>query len=71
MAMIHPIYRKLYALYYEERIPDNDRITPEWLGGILRELQPRAIYTRIKSPDLVIFTDAATSAMIMASDVFR
>ena len=70
-AMIQPLYRKLYARYYDESISDIDRITLEWRSGLLKALRPRAIFPRNNSPDIVIFTDAATTTMIMASVVFR
>ena len=70
-AMMHPIYRKLYGYYYDNSISDVGRITLEWRLGLLKSLRPRAIYPRNNSPDIDISTDAATTAMIMASVVFR
>ena len=70
-AMMQPLYRKLYGYYYDESTPDVDRVALEWRSGLLKALQPRAIYPRNNSPDIVIFADAATTAMIMASVVFR
>ena len=70
-AMMHPIYRKLYGYYYDNSISDVDRISQEWRTGLLKALRPRAIYPRNNSPGIVISTDAATTAMIMDSLVFR
>ena len=70
-AMIHPLYRKLYGLYYDPSISDGNRITLEWWPGPLKPLRPRANYPRANSQDIVIFTDTDTATVIMASVVFR
>ena len=69
--MVHPLYRKLYGCYYDESLSDVDRITMEWRSCLLTALRPRTIYPRNNSPGVVIFTDAATTAMIMAIVIFR
>ena len=65
------MYRKLYGYYYDESLSDVDLVTMEWRSGLLKALRPRAIYPRNNSPDIVIFTDAATTTMIMEGVVFR
>ena len=70
-AATQQLYRKLYGYYYDNSISDVGRITLEWRLGLLKSLRPRAIYPRNNSPDIDISTDAATTAMIMASVVFR
>ena len=68
---MHPLYRKLYGYYYDDSLSDADRITLEWRPVLLKALRPRTIYPRNNSPGIAIFTDAATTAMIMAIVVFR
>ena len=70
-ALIRPLYRKLYGYYYDGSISGPGRIILQWWSGLLKALRPRTIYPRKSSPDIVIFTDAATTTMIMASVVFR
>ena len=69
MATIHLLYRELYGLCYDPSISESDRITSEWRSGLLKSLLQRAIYPRANSQDIVIFTDAATTTVIMASAV--
>ena len=63
---VHPIYRKLYAAYYQPILTDSDRITLSRRGGVLSKQHRRAASKRNPFPDFIIYTDAAASAMIMS-----
>ena len=67
--MIQPLYRKLYAAYYQPLLSDRDRIALSRRAGILLKQQRRAAARHPPFPDVIIYTDAATGAMIMASIV--
>ena len=71
LATTQPLYRKLCGRYYDRSISEGCPITSGWRSGHLKALRPRTISPRTNSPCVVIVDDATTSAMIMASVVFR
>ena len=64
--MAHPLYRKLYAAYYQPTLTDQARIALPWRTGVLSKQHRRAAPRRKPFPDFTTYTDAATSTMIMA-----
>ena len=61
-----PLYRKLHAAYYRSILTDRGRITPSRRVGVLSKQHQRAASRHKPFPDFIIYSDAATSAMIMA-----
>ena len=62
--MGRPLYRKLYAAYYQPFLTDLGRIAPACRAGLFPEQQRRAAPRR-PFPGAIIYKDAATSTMIM------
>ena len=69
-AMMQPLYRKCYADYYDPDISGQMILNFQWWADIVRHAKPRTIYPRRKTPQMVIYTDAATETMVMAANVF-
>ena len=69
--MMQPLYRKLYAPYYDRAISDSDRIILEWWAELPLRIRPRPPITQKEFPDWIIYSDAATSTRIMACVVIN
>ena len=69
-AMMHRLYRKLYAGFYSATLTEGDLVNLDWWDGLLRSVRPRIIYPRRSTPQKVAITDAATETMIAAAIVF-
>ena len=70
-AMMQPLYRKLYAPYYDATISDSDRIVLEWWAELLLRIRPRSPITRKDYPDWIVYSDAVAITRIVECVVFR
>ena len=70
-GMMQPLYRKANAAYYQPEITNADRLVLEWWTAMLREAGPRRVVSHNPIPDKIVYTDAATETMIIASVVFE
>ena len=68
-VVVQPLYRKQYAAYYQPLLSDHGRIALSWWVGALSKQDRRAASRHKAFSDVIIYTDAATSTMIMASIV--
>ena len=63
--MALPLYRKQYAAYYQPLISIHDRIALSWRVGVLSKQHRRAASRHKAFPDVIIYTAAAASTLIM------
>ena len=66
-AMLKPLYTKLRAHPYTEVISPCEAGVPEWWAASIRSSVPRAVELHPTTPDVIIYTDAATSTRILAA----
>ena len=69
-ATTQPLYRKVNAGRYQPALSDSDIWILRLRTGLLRSIRPRIVYPRRSTPQKIIYTDAATSAQIIAAVVF-
>ena len=67
---MQPLYRKQNAAFYQPDLSPADRMIFEWWAALLRDCRPRRVISHSPFPDKIIYTDAATETMILASLVF-
>ena len=68
--MMQPLYRKCYADFYDPDISGQMLLNFQRWADIVGNAVPRAIYPRRKTPQVALYTDAASETMIMAANVF-
>ena len=73
--MISPLYNKIHAKAYRPFLTIQDKRVLEWWASTLRSIKPRIATPKPRSPELIIYTDAATltstiSAALFGSPVF-
>ena len=70
-AMLYPFYEKLKAPYYHPRLEERELNALRWWVVALGDLHPRVVRPYRKYPDVVIYTDAATSTQIICALVIK
>ena len=62
-----PLYAKLNTQTYHPLLTEKDRRILQWWVVALKNLTPRRVTKRTDRPDIIMFTDAATSTRIIAA----
>ena len=75
-TMLKPLYTKLHSTPYSSVLSDEESSVLRWWASSIRASQPRKVVIKNKYPDVVIYTDAATSTLVIAAiviepDVFK
>ena len=68
---LRPLYRKLYDRSFSPHLTSDELSNLAWRADVLSELNPRIPRGCQRTPDWVLFTDAATSTNIFAAVLFR
>ena len=66
-AMLSPFYEKLKTPYYHPRLEERELNALRWWVVALKALKPRVVRPYQKYPDILIYTDAATSTQIICA----
>ena len=65
-AHLSPLYQKLYRLHYVGELSSREFTTLKWRIEVLTDLTPRIARGLGRYPDFILFTDAATTAPLIA-----
>ena len=70
-GMMHPLYRKLRADYYQGILSVADVSLLQWWKGVLQAIRHMVVSARIRFPQKIIYTDAAAENSVAAAIVFH
>ena len=70
-TQIRPLYSKLYRRHYAARLITREASALKWRDAVLPKLKPRIARGLISLPDFILFTDATTSAPLIAGVLFK
>ena len=70
-SQMRVLYRKLYRKYYAATLEEREFAAPKWRLAILHELNPRILRSITKFPDIVIYSDSATTGYRLAALLFN
>ena len=68
-ALLKPLHRKLHQHPCRERFSPEELSLLAWWAASIRAARPRVVYLKSIHPEVVIYTDAATSTALIASVV--
>ena len=66
-AMMAALYQKVNAKFYDPALSDRELTTLHWWSNAILNMTPRLTRARPPQTDLIIYTDAATTAQIIAA----
>ena len=69
--MLSPFYEKLKTSYYHPKLEGRELNALRWRTVALKALKPRVVRPYQKYPDVLIYTDAATSTQVICALVIK
>ena len=66
-TLLRPLHRKLHQHPFQERFSSDEMSLLAWWAASIRAARPRVVHLKSNFPEVVIYTDAATSTCIIAA----
>ena len=70
-TQLRPLYKKLHGRFYSTELSSREHSAIRWWLATIKELRPRIAQGLNSHPDLILFTDAATSNPLIAGVLFK